>query len=113
MGEHETRHPVGQGRLADALRPADQPGMGNPPAAIGIQQRALGLAVPKQYAGLTRRRNRNFLLGLLCTHAGAAEVDVARRRLRNSLKMCAATASGLTVVSITTQRRGSSAAICR
>ena len=39
MGKHEPRHPVGQRRLADALRAADQPGVRNAPAAIGVQQR--------------------------------------------------------------------------
>ena len=37
MGEHEARHAIGQRRLADALRAADQPGMRNAPAAIGIR----------------------------------------------------------------------------
>jgi hypothetical protein len=35
MGQHEARHAIGQRRLADALRAADQPGVRDLPAAIG------------------------------------------------------------------------------
>ena len=52
MGEHEARHAIGQRRLADAGRPADQPGMRQAPAAIGLEQRPLGLGVAEQYGGL-------------------------------------------------------------
>ena len=45
--EHEARHAVGQCRLANALRAADQPGMRDSPAAIGVQQGRLGLAMPE------------------------------------------------------------------
>ena len=47
MREHEPRHSIGQRRLADALRPPDQPGMRDPPATVGIQQRQFGFAVPE------------------------------------------------------------------
>ncbi len=52
MRQREPRHPIGQRRLADARRASDQPGMRNPPAAIGIQQRKLGFAMSEQRGGL-------------------------------------------------------------
>ncbi len=42
MGEHETRHAIGQRRLADALRADDQEGVRHAAAAIGGKQRRLG-----------------------------------------------------------------------
>ena len=48
MSEHEARHAIGQRCLADPLWPADQPGMRNAPAAIGRQQRGLGLTMAEQ-----------------------------------------------------------------
>ena len=43
----EPRHAIGQRRLADALRAADQPGVRDSPAAIGGKQRRLRLAMPE------------------------------------------------------------------
>ena len=48
MGEHEARHAIGERRLADAARAADQPGMRHAAAAIGIEQRLLGLGMAEQ-----------------------------------------------------------------
>jgi hypothetical protein len=62
MGEHVPRHSIGQRRLADALRPPDQPGMRNAPAAVGIQQCRFGFAMPCQNAGLSRMDSRNLRL---------------------------------------------------
>jgi hypothetical protein len=47
MCEHKPRHSIGQRRLADTLRPPDQPGMRDPSAAVGVQQRLLGFVVPR------------------------------------------------------------------
>src|SRR6478672_11034006 len=69
MREHEPRHSIGQRRLADALRPADQPGMRNAPAAVGIQQCGFGFAMPCQDAGLSRMDGCNLLLNLTGAHA--------------------------------------------
>ena len=57
MGEHEARHAIGERRLADAGRTADQPGMRHAPAAIGVEQRALGLGVAEQAGVVARVRN--------------------------------------------------------
>ena len=46
MGEDETRHAIGERRLADAGGAADQPGMREAPAAIGFEQRLLRLPWP-------------------------------------------------------------------
>ena len=42
MREHEARHAVGERRLADAARPADQPGMRHAAGAIGFEERLFG-----------------------------------------------------------------------
>ena len=67
--EHEAGHAIGQRRLADALRTADQPGMRNAPTAIGIEQGHLGLAVTEQIGRFAGMLHRHFLLGLACAHA--------------------------------------------
>ncbi len=56
MGEHEPRHAVGERRLADAARAADQPGMRHASAAIGVEQRLLGLGMAEEDGGLARMR---------------------------------------------------------
>src|SRR5690242_16637496 len=78
VGEHETRHPVGERRLADALRSPEQPGMRDATAAIGIEQRRLSLAMPEQRSGFARMPDRNLLLDLARAHAGLTAVAVAR-----------------------------------
>ena len=37
VSQHKARHAIGQCRLADTCRAADQPGMGNATAAVGIE----------------------------------------------------------------------------
>src|ERR1700675_4485809 len=115
MGEHEARHPIGQRRLADAGRAPDQPGMRNAPAAIGIQQGGLGLAMPEQRSGFARMGDRDLRLDLTGAHAGLATllVLVAKKRSRNAAQILPATTAGSAVASINTQRCGSWAAIWR
>src|SRR4051794_11475643 len=113
MREHESRHPISQRCLADALRAADQPGMRNAPAAIAIEQRCLRRAMPEQFAGLARAPDRDLIFGLARAHAAVADVAVANRRARSAVHTWAATASGLALASISTQRLGSSIAISR
>ena len=48
IGQDETRHAIGQRRLADAGRTADQPGMRKAAAAIGVEQRLLGFPMAEQ-----------------------------------------------------------------
>ena len=57
MREHKARHPVGERRLADAARPADQPGMRHAAAAIGIEERVLGFDMAVEREGLARMRD--------------------------------------------------------
>ena len=66
MREHEARQPIGQRRLAYARRPADQPGMRNAAAFVGIEQRALGFAMPEQRAGFARMAD--VAVGLVIAH---------------------------------------------
>ena len=115
MREHEPRHPIGQRRLADALRAADQPGMRNPPAAIGVQQRQFGLAMPEQRHGFARMRDGSGCLSLAGAHARLAtfETSNSRKRSRTAVQTLAATAPAAALASISTQRCGSAAAICR
>ena len=47
-GEQAAGEAVGQGRLADALRPGDQPGVVHPPGADGVQDGRLGVVVAEQ-----------------------------------------------------------------
>ena len=115
MREHEPRHPIGQRRLADALRAADQPGMRNTPAAIGVQQRRLGLAMPEQRGGLARMRDGDLRFDLTGAHAELAALPAAavKKRSRKAAHTLAATVSASALASISTQRCGSAAAICR
>ena len=69
VGEHEPRHAIGQRRLADALRAAKQPGVRNASAAIGVQQRHLGIAMTEPRAGFARMRCCDVLLDLAGAHA--------------------------------------------
>ena len=115
VGQHEPRHSIGERRLADSGRPADQPCMRNSSAAIGIQQRHLGVAVPKQRAGLARVNGGDPGFDLAGAHAGLATSPalVANNRSRKAAQMVEATMPGSAVASIKTQRCGSLAAICR
>src|SRR5258708_34501339 len=107
MAEHKARHPIGQRRLADALRAADQPGVRNPPAAIGVQQRRLGLAMAGKRAGLARMRHADLRFDLTGAHAElAALAGAASRRSRKAPPPLAAPGAGTRVASINTPRRG-------
>src|SRR6185312_3878424 len=115
MGQHEARHAIGERRLADALLSPDQPGMGNAPAAIGIEQCRLRLAMPEQDGGLARMRHRDLGFDLARAHAGAAKLlaGFVKKRSRKAAQTCAATVFTSALASISTQRPGSDAAISR
>ena len=118
MGEHEARHAIGQRRLADALRTADQPGMRNASAAVGSQQRGLSLAMPEQSGGFARMWDNNLRLGafdLASAHEVAATLPalLVKKRSRSVIQILVATALGSGVASISTQRSGLAAAISR
>src|ERR1700754_1439981 len=115
MGQYETRHPIGQRRLADALRAADQPCMRNAPAPVGAQQRRFGFVMPEQRTGFARMRRDDLGLGLAWAHAVLATLaaDVAKKRSRSAVQTKPATVLASAEASISTQRFGSAAAISR
>ncbi len=41
-GEHKARHPIGERRLADARRPANQPSVRDAGALVAVEQGAFG-----------------------------------------------------------------------
>ena len=53
-GEHETREPVGQCRLADAAGTRDQPGVGESTAVPGLHEGAGSGIVAREMRVLTR-----------------------------------------------------------
>ena len=115
MAQHKSRHAIGQCRLADALRAADQPGVRNPAALVGIEQRGLFLPVPKQHGRFARMGRGNLGLGLTWAHAVVARLSAgaAKKRSRSAVQTLAATALASPLASIRTQRCGSVAAISR
>src|SRR5215218_7217361 len=94
--EYEAGHAIGQRRLADALRAADQPGMRNAPAAIGFEQGHLGIAMAEPGGGFTRMRRRNALLDLARAHADRTTLSASalKKRSRKVAHTLAATAAG-------------------
>jgi hypothetical protein len=54
MRQYEARHAIGERRLADARRPADQPGVGHAAGAIRVEHHLLGLGVTDEFAHLAR-----------------------------------------------------------
>src|SRR5690349_18744042 len=71
MGEHEARHPVGERRLADAGRPADQPGVVDAAAAVGFEQCLLGVGVAEEDGGLARMWRLEIVVGIRVGIVGA------------------------------------------
>ena len=112
VGEHEARHAVGQRRLADALPASDQPGMGNPPAFVGTEQRRLGVAMAEQFGRLARMRDADLGVSLARAHAGLVAA-VEKKRSRSVVHTLAATVLASPLASISTQRAGSAPAISR
>ncbi len=109
MREHETRQPIGQRCLADAGRAADQPGVRNAAAFVGIEQRALGLVMSEQRAGFARAQNVD--VGLVVAHGAVVAVarrsGVGCRRCSMALQIRSATTSRGARPSMVTQRLGS------
>src|SRR3974377_646743 len=93
MAQDETSHAIGKGCLADALRAPDQPGVRDAPALVGIEQGALGLAMPKQLGSLARMWRAELGLGLLRAHARLAKfaAGAARKRSRSATQTRSAT----------------------
>ena len=74
LRQHETRQAKRQRRLADAVRPADQPGMRTLPAPIGIEQHGLRVPMAVERHGLTRQaRGERCLLTSSCSCAVGLE----------------------------------------
>src|ERR1700712_2421509 len=102
MRENEARHPISQRCLADALRTADQPGMRNASAAVGVQQAHLGIAVAGQRCGLARMARRYLRFEPAGAHANFAVLGIAagNNRSRTTAQIRAATASTAASASI-------------
>ena len=115
VGEHETRHSVGERRLTYALRAADQPGVWNSPASIGVEQGYFRVTMTEQGGGFAGMRNQVLRFGLPRAHAGLATLPalLTRSRSPSAAQMFAATASGSPLASISRHRSGSAAAMRR
>ena len=68
--EGKPRHTVGERRLADALRPADDPGMMKPPLPASLQKLPFRRFVALQFRPVTRMRKtfENIAFGDLAIH---------------------------------------------
>ncbi len=114
MRQYKPGHPIGQRRLADAGRPADQPGVRHPPAAIGVEQRTFGLGVPEQRGGLPRMPQLFVIAAGGGTHeatpSSATGAVAGSSRSLTTLQIWSATAPRGPLASITTQRAGSHSA---
>ena len=67
MREHETRHAIGERRLADAGRAADQPGVWHAAAAVGSSSACSASRVAEQHRRLARMRDRGVVGSSLLT----------------------------------------------
>ena len=117
MREHETRQPICKRGLADAGRPADQPGVCNPAAFVGIEERAFGIFMAEQHGRFARQLGVTVIsAGLIVTHGATVSATPAFRvssRSCTSAHMRSDTTSRGARPSITIQRFGSSAASTR
>jgi hypothetical protein len=62
MCKHKPSHAKGKRCLADPRFAADQPGVRNAPAPIGIEQRLLGLGMTEQRRGFAWMRQGVFVV---------------------------------------------------
>src|SRR5262249_10807778 len=118
MGEDEARHAIGERRLADAGRPADQPGVRETRAPIGREQRALRLRMAVEDGGLAWERRvgaPGLLVGVVPNAAppGTPRTRAPTGRSVMVFQMRSATMGFGSVASIATQRPGSAVAIWR
>jgi len=118
MREHETRHAIGQRRLADAGRSADQPGMRHAPAAVGVQHLLLGVGVAMEREDVARVRRFNRLAVARARAHDAACAKLCRALPGSSLcctivQISSATRSFERTASISTQRSGACSAAAR
>src|SRR5262249_17075801 len=118
MGEHETRDPVSEGRLADAGWSRDQPGMRHTVVAIAREYGLLGLRVAKklrrfprvpwlQRLAFSRTRDHGP------TSSRALAADAGSSRAVTAAQISSATADSDRWASTRTQRSGSFAAMAR
>src|SRR5262249_10773447 len=109
--QHETRHAVGEGRLADAGGTADQPGMWDAAAAIGLEQRLLGLGVAEECGVLARMWRLDLVVGVGVAHdiasSSAIGAVAGSRRSLTPFQIFSAAACRSMLASIRTQRFGS------
>ena len=110
MAQHESRDPVGESRLADAFQSADQPGMVDAPAAVGVEQGQLGVAMAEPGGGLARmgRLCRFALVGLRAAHvprsSSSSGASAGCRRLFTTDQIALETTALSTDASIKMQR---------
>ncbi len=80
MGEDEAGEAIGERRLADALRSADQPGMVHARPAIGVEQLPLRIPVADEDGALARmRRTVEPVCGILLDHEATRRGASAKR----------------------------------
>ena len=108
MREHEPRHAVGERRLADAARPADQPGMRHAASAVGFKKCLFCAGMSVKRERLARMRGGGVIAHEAAT-IGAAGWSRALTAAQTNSETVAASALAL----ITTQRFGSRSASSR
>ena len=116
MCQHKPRHPVGERGLADTGRPADQPGMRQAAAAVGGEQRALGLLMAHQYRGCARMCGFVKVVAGFAHNAAPSSATGAVAGWSRSLtafQMRSATSGFGCVASMITQRSDSTSTIMR
>ena len=114
--KHEARHAIGQRCLADTDLAADQPGVRNTAAAIGIEQRLFGLGMAEQLARGTRMRDLPVIGASRAQTASSSNwigAVAGSSFFSTTRQICSATSSFGVVASISTQRSGSLAASVR
>ena len=93
MREHEARHAIGERRLADAGRAADQPGVRDAAAFIGIEQRLFGLGVAEQHRPFraarapdpaSHRHSRRHGRPRRTAHSASAAARARRAQIRSA-----------------------------
>jgi hypothetical protein len=112
-GHKMARQAIGQRRLADALRAADQPGSGDGARRGGLGQATLCFAVPQQTRIGARRRRQGLGMVFMQPGIGGFLGRAHSRRSETAAAILPLMASSGPSASTTTQRSGSAAAISR
>ena len=120
IGEEEAGETPGQSRLADALLPADDPGLRQTPRAIGLKQLPLGGVMADKQVVVTRMGRildaiafGHALVRTAFFHAVRALASIGPSRSCTTAHMAFATSSGPLAASTTAHRPGSPLAMSR